>query len=96
MHPAHAHAGVLGMAGCSGEGHTRDLQRRDVPPAPSEPDRVRTLAAADVQDSLWGQIPDLGHERSVRVPAPHLVQVGVAAVPLRLHGCVADERTEGR
>src|SRR4051812_11438845 len=67
------------------EGDAGDVDRRDAPALLGEPDRVSSLAAAEVKGAARRQAGDLTDERVVGPPAPDPVALPVALVPLLTH-----------
>jgi hypothetical protein len=63
----------------------RNVERSHIPAVDGEPDGVRALAAADIEAPPGCEPGDLGHERTVRLAAPHLLSLGVPPIPLRPH-----------
>ncbi len=60
-----------------------DVDRRDLPAAPGEPDRVGALAATHVERPARNEVGDLGDEPPVRPSAPHRsFALAVPGVPL--------------
>ncbi|MDT7566534.1 MAG: hypothetical protein QOG76_5158 [Pseudonocardiales bacterium] len=70
VHPPHADSRVTGVALRAFQGHPRYVQRCHVPAPTGQPDRVRTLAAPNLQRPTRREVCDLGDQGPVGLPAP--------------------------
>ena len=76
---------ALGLGGDPARRASGDVARRHAPALLGQPERVATLAGADVEGAARGEFGDLVDEGAVRVAAPDLL-AAVAMIPVGLVG----------
>jgi hypothetical protein len=81
LHPVHREAVALGPFAAAVERHRREVDRRHLPTARRQPERVSALAAGEVERAPGCERLRLVHQKPVWLERPQRLGRGVAGIP---------------